>query len=179
MKIVNCSARRATLRVAGRAQWREALLRKAGMLRRAALVPVLLLACLAAACSTTVNQRGEILDQDAISQIKPGVTTRDDLTKTLGSPSTVASFDPNVWYYIGARTEQTAFFDPETVDQKVVMITFDATGTVKDVQTRSKDDGRDIAMIPRTTPATGREFSFIEQLLGNFGKFDPDNQKSR
>ena len=174
MKIVNCSARRATLRMSG-----AAVLDYGRRLRRAALIPALLLACLAGACTTTVAQRGELLDQDALNEIKPGVTTKDDITRTLGSPSTIASFDPNVWYYIGARTEQTGMFDPEITDQKVVMITFDPTGTVKDVSTRSKDDARDVAMIQRTTPATGREFSIIEQLLGNFGKFDPDNQHSK
>ena len=40
---------------------------------------------------------------------------------------------------------------------------FDDKGTVKDLQTHVDDD-RNVAMITRTTPAPGKELSFIEQL---------------
>ena len=67
-----------------------------------------------------MDTRGNLADKDRLQQIQPGVSTRDDVAAVLGTPSTMGTFDPNTWYYIGARTEKTAFFRPDTVERKVV-----------------------------------------------------------
>lgn len=132
-----------------------------------------------AACSPTVNQRGNLPPPSALEQIKPGSTDKATVTRILGSPSSVASFDAQVWYYISQRTEELAFFKPEIRDQDVIVITFDKDGLVTDVQ-RLHGKGRDnLEPVARTTPAPGKELSFIEQLLGNFGRFNTGNQQSK
>lgn len=131
------------------------------------------------ACSPTVNQRGNLPPSSALEQIKPGSTDKATVTRVLGSPSSVASFDPQVWYYISQRTEELAFFKPEVRDQEVVVITFDKDGLVTDVQ-RLRGKGRDdLRPVARTTPAPGKELSFIEQLLGNFGRFNTANPQGK
>jgi outer membrane protein assembly factor BamE (lipoprotein component of BamABCDE complex) len=93
------------------------------------------------------------------------------VTQLLGSPSTVATFDPNTWYYVSQETQNVAFFKPKLKDEKVVSISFDKQGVVKKVAFLSMKDHRDVAPNPDKTPAPGREFTILEQLIGNFGRF--------
>lgn len=128
-----------------------------------------------AACSPSVDTRGNLADKDRLQQITPGVSTRDDVASLLGTPSTMGTFDPNTWYYIGARTEKTAFFRPDTVERKVVVVKFDEAGTVADVHQLDQTAGKEVELVERTTPTAGRDLNFIEQMLGNVGRFSGGN----
>ena len=88
------------------------------------------------------------------------------------------TFDPNTWYYIGARTEKTAFFRPDTVERKVVVVKFDEAGTVADVHELDQNAGKEVELVERTTPTAGRDMNFIEQMLGNVGRFSGGNAAS-
>jgi outer membrane protein assembly factor BamE (lipoprotein component of BamABCDE complex) len=125
-----------------------------------------------AGCATDVEQRGNLPAQDKITEIHPGTTTKDEVTKILGSPSSTSVFNDKTWYYISRRTGQFAFFDPSVLDQQVYVITFDDQGVVQAVGHKSLDDGKEITPVARATPAPGRELSFLEQVIGNLGKFN-------
>jgi outer membrane protein assembly factor BamE (lipoprotein component of BamABCDE complex) len=94
------------------------------------------------------------------------------VAKILGTPSSTAVFDNKTWYYISRRTKQIAFFDPDVVDQQVYIVNFDERGVVKAVDHRDLKDGRDIEPAPGATPAPGRELTFLEQVIGNVGRFN-------
>ena len=94
----------------------------------------------------------------------------------LGSPSSIATFGEEVWYYISSQTQTIAFYEPEVLDQKVVAIAFDDAGKVKNVRTYGLEDAQAIEPVARTTPTGGREVTILEQLIGNLGKFTkPEN----
>lgn len=131
-----------------------------------------------AACSIPVDQRGNLPEKESLEQIKPGVTDKATVTRLLGSPSSIATFDPDTWYYISQKTKNVAFFKTELIDQEVVAIDFDKEGLVRDVRHRGMEDRQDVTPNPNATPAPGREFSFIEQLIGNFGKFSGKGQSA-
>lgn len=143
--------------------------------RLAALLAAAIVAGPLDACSPTVSARGNLPTADQLSQIKPGVTDKASVTALLGSPSSVASFDDTTWYYISQRSEEVAFFKPEAHDPEVVAVVFDKDGIVKDVEKTSRKEPRAIQPVARTTPAPGKELSFIEQLIGNFGKFNTNS----
>lgn len=128
-----------------------------------------------AACSIPVDQRGNLPEKASLDQIKPGVSDKATVTRLLGSPSSIATFDTDCWYYISQKTKEVAFFRPELLDQEVVAIDFDKDGLVRDIRHRGLADRQAITPNPNATPAPGREFSFIEQLIGNFGKFSGQN----
>ena len=88
-----------------------------------------------------------------------------------GSPSTVSTFEDSKWYYIGQKTTQFAFFQPEILERKVLVISFNDAGYVADTRTYGLEDGKIIDPVERITPTEGREFSIIQQLLGNLGRF--------
>src|SRR5215469_3786026 len=123
-------------------------------------------------CAARVEQRGNLPPQEEIAQIHPGKTTKDEVVKILGSPSSVSVFNDKDWYYISSRTSQFSFFDPKVLDQQVFVVDFNDNGIVTAVDHKTLRDGRQIAPVARATPAPGRELSFLEQLLGNLGKFN-------
>jgi outer membrane protein assembly factor BamE (lipoprotein component of BamABCDE complex) len=123
------------------------------------------------ACAPTVNNRGHLLDADRLAEIHPGQTSKDQVVKLLGTPSSVGVFDDKSWYYISRKTEQVAFFDKDVVDQQIYVIDFDNRGVVKQVGRKDLQDARLIEPAPGATPAPGRELTFIEQIIGNVGRF--------
>jgi outer membrane protein assembly factor BamE (lipoprotein component of BamABCDE complex) len=131
-----------------------------------------------AACSPMIDQRGNLPDEDKLAAIQPGVTTRDAVSHLLGTPSSIATFDDKTWYYISRRTEQTAFFAPQVMDQQVIAVAFDEQGVVREVDRHGLADGRPIEPSARETPSAGRELGFFEQLLGNLGRFNKDEKRS-
>jgi len=126
-----------------------------------------------ASCSPAVEQRGNLPAVDKIAEIHAGSTTKDEVTKILGTPSSVSVFNNDKsWYYISRRTAQTAFFEPDVLDQQVYIVNFDDQGVVKAVDHRLLQDGKEITPVARATPAPGRALSFLEQLIGHLGKFN-------
>ncbi len=126
----------------------------------------------AVACTPKVEVHGVILDDELVKQIKVGQHNRAAVEELLGSPSSIASFNGETWYYISRRTETLAIFEPEVKDQRVLAISFDVgAGTVRAVENYDLADGRLIRLVERQTPTRGKELGFIEQLLGNVGRF--------
>ena len=150
--------------------------------RRPLILPASVAVALAAAglggCVATVDQRGNLPEPDKFAQIRPGTTTREQVAKILGTPSSTGVFDDKNWYYISRRTKQVAFFDPDVLDQQVYIVNFDATGVVRGVDHKDLKDGRDIEPAPGATPAPGRELTFLEQVLGNIGRFNKGGSRS-
>ncbi|MFQ5783847.1 MAG: outer membrane protein assembly factor BamE [Alphaproteobacteria bacterium] len=136
---------------------------------RALLVTVFVAA--ASACSPTVSQRGNLPDPVTLEKILPGEATRRDVARTLGSPSSVATFGDEVWYYISSRVERFAFYSPKVTEQQIVAIAFDDTGTVRSIERYGLEDARKIDPVARTTPTSGKTLTILQQLVGNVGRF--------
>jgi outer membrane protein assembly factor BamE (lipoprotein component of BamABCDE complex) len=119
----------------------------------------------------TVDQRGNLPEPEKVSAIQPGTTTKDQVVKILGSPSSASTFDDKTWYYISRKTEQVAFLQPKVLDQQVFIVDFDDNNVVKDVGHKTLADGESVSPAAGATPAPGRELSFLEQLIGNVGRF--------
>ncbi len=146
--------------------------------KRFNIVPLAAAAVIAlAGCAISVDQRGKLPDPDRIAEVQPGKTTKDQVIKILGSPSSSSAFDDNTWFYISRKTKQVAFFQPEVLDQQVFVLNFDDKGVVKDLGHKTLADGASITPAPGATPSPGRELSFLEQLIGNVGRFSGGDSK--
>lgn len=130
-------------------------------------------------CSNPVVQEGNLPPPEVVQQIKPGSTDKETVTRLLGSPSTVAAFDTDTWYYISQKTKSVAFFKPETLDQHVLAVTFDKDGVVQNVKALGMSARNELTPVQRTTPAPGKELTFFEQLIGNFGRFNNSGNTSQ
>ena len=134
------------------------------------IVGALSAALVLSACSPKVAQRGIMPDVDAIATIVPYESTKSDVERTLGSPSSVNMFGGETWLYIGEITETGAFLEREVNERSVLLVSFDNKGVVSDVQSHGLDEARDIKPIERTTPTVGKNLTAIEQLMGNLNR---------
>jgi outer membrane protein assembly factor BamE (lipoprotein component of BamABCDE complex) len=132
----------------------------------------------AGGCTPTVDVHGNMPEVAQVQDIEPGVTTREQISDKFGTPSTVALFGGETWYYVGKKTETFAFFNPKTLDQRVVAVSFDDRGRVEAVKQIDGDQAESIDVVKRTTPTRGREYTFVEQLLGNVGRFSNSSNKA-
>ena len=130
-----------------------------------------------AGCAPTIQQEGNVPDADQVVKINPGIDNKNRVGQLLGSPSSVSAFQDRTWYYISRRTEQTAFFDPQVVEQEVLAISFDSQNIVQDMKIYGLENGRMIQMVDRVTPTFGNDLTFIQQVLGNLGRFNSPDQK--
>ena len=108
-----------------------------------------------ASCGPPEDLRGNNPDKKTLAAIKPGVTDKASVTKLLGSPSSVASFDPNTWYYISQETQNVAFFKPRINDQKVVSISFNKKGVVDKIAYLGLKDSVKVRAEPRQDAGAG------------------------
>lgn len=138
-----------------------------GRILRAALGATLLAGLAAtSACSTseTLNQ-GYIVDEQTIALVPVG-SSREQVILALGSPSTTATFDNEVFYYISQkRVRSMAFMKPTLVDQRVLSIYFNKDGTVDRLANYGLQNGKVFDFISRTTPTGGKDASLLGQIL--------------
>jgi outer membrane protein assembly factor BamE (lipoprotein component of BamABCDE complex) len=124
-----------------------------------------------AACSPQVDNRGHTMQSMDLAQIVKGQSTEEDVRAVLGSPSATSNFGENSWYYITAQKTTVGPLAPEVTQQRVTQILFDDKGVVQEIKKYKKEDGKPVQLVERTTPSAGHSLGFMEQLLGNFGKF--------
>jgi outer membrane protein assembly factor BamE (lipoprotein component of BamABCDE complex) len=117
--------------------------------------------------------RGNKVEQEQLKELVPGTSTKADVTSLIGSPTQKAMFDDNTWLYITEVTRPRVGRTLGVLDQGVVVLSFDERGVLTGVKTVTQDDSVPVSVASRTTPSPGTEASFMQQLLGNIGKFNP------
>jgi outer membrane protein assembly factor BamE (lipoprotein component of BamABCDE complex) len=140
------------------------------MIRRFAALVLVGALCLGACTPTTSYQGFQAVEANP-KDVKVGEDTKSTVLDRLGSPSSVAALDPNVWFYITQISDAVAFRDPVVKRRDIVAIAFNKDDEkVAAVETYTLKDGHVIAYNGRSTPTRGRELSWIEQLLGTIGE---------
>ncbi|ACI92997.1 SmpA/OmlA [Afipia carboxidovorans OM5] len=136
---------------------------KAGAVRGA--LTALAFGIVLAGCTGEQFQRGYILPPGALEQIQIGAS-QDQVLVVLGTPSTVATLDGDVFYYISQRTERkVAFMHQQVIDQRVIAVYFDKNRMVRRVANYGLKDGKIFDFISRTTPTSGQEISYLTPLF--------------
>lgn len=135
--------------------------------------PVLfcILILMSSACAPVTAKRGNMLENHQLEQITPGTSTKSDVLRVIGSPTTQSTFNPDIWYYIGQTTEKRGILDQQVVDERVFSLTFDQDGVLQAVE-EVTGDRENIPYARAKTPTHGNDFTFVQQLLGNLGRFN-------
>jgi len=133
-------------------------------------------ALLLAGCSVIESPqqvRGNQVDADQLQELVIGTSTRADAQSLLGSPTAKATFDDNTWLYINEMTQPRIGRVQGINSQNVVVLSFDQGGVLRAVKRLNQDASQPVSVVARATPSPGSESSFMQQLLGNVGKFTP------
>lgn len=128
-------------------------------------------AALAGCTSTDALRPGEtlthgyVIDDESIELVPVG-SSREQVLLALGTPSTTATFDNEVFYYISqTRVRSVAFQNLRVKDQKVLAVYFGDDGRVANIANYGLQDGKVFDFISRTTPTGGKDQNFIGQLI--------------
>jgi outer membrane protein assembly factor BamE (lipoprotein component of BamABCDE complex) len=138
------------------------------------LAAATVLASSLAACTMGEEfQRGYVMDENAIGQVKQGMNA-EQVLQTLGTPSTVSTVGNKNWYYISQRSSRTfQFLGEQVVDQRVTAVYFNNNLRVERVALYGLQDGQVFDFISRTTPSGGQETSFLTQIFRGSNNFNP------
>lgn len=148
------------------------LLPKPFAVRRLMLVSCLLLS----SCGWLMpppQLRGNKLDPESMKELTPGTSTKADVSAIVGSPTARDTFDDNTWLYISEVTQQRIGRTLGELQQNVTVLKFDDKGVLASISKLNKQDALPVTVIARTTASPGTEASFMQQLLGNIGRFNP------
>jgi outer membrane protein assembly factor BamE (lipoprotein component of BamABCDE complex) len=141
-------------------------------LRRVLLVSCLLLG----SCGWLMpppQLRGNKVDPESMKELTPGISTKADVSAIIGSPTARDTFDDNTWLYISELTQPRIGRTLGELQQNVTVLNFDDKGVLKSINRLDKGDALPVSVIARTTASPGTEASFMQQLLGNVGRFNP------
>ncbi len=122
--------------------------------------------------SSPQSLRGAQVDPDDLKQLVPGTSTRKDVEALIGSPTTKGTFNDH-WIYISQTTHTRIGMLPGVDKQNVLELSFNRDGVLQSMDQHTLKDGKPVTMVARTTPSPGSEASFMQQLLGNIGRFNP------
>lgn len=118
-----------------------------------------------------LNHNGNIPDQSRIAQIQTG-QTREQVLDILGGPSLVTGLSDDHWIYMSSTVEQIAFLKPKEIDRQILAITFN-DDKVSKIETRTLEDGNNIAIDQDETKMTDRNEGFFRKYFGGVGQYIP------
>jgi outer membrane protein assembly factor BamE (lipoprotein component of BamABCDE complex) len=130
-----------------------------------AAAAVALVCAVLGGCTGEQFQKGYILPSGALEQLPIGAS-QDQVLIVMGTPSTVATLNGEVFYYISQRSERpVAFMNQKVVDQRVIAIYFDKNRQVQRLANYGLQDGKIFDFISRTTATSGQELSYLTPLF--------------
>lgn len=132
-----------------------------------------------AGCQPRTTTHGFMPRTDLIERLQPGEQNKNQVVSILGSPTIMATFNQDIWYYVTQTTENRSFFKPEIIDQSILALTFNQAGVLVSLETKSMLDAVRIEPSTEKTPTVGRKLSVLQQLFGNFGRFSGSNNGPR
>jgi outer membrane protein assembly factor BamE (lipoprotein component of BamABCDE complex) len=136
---------------------------------RLALMLAAALALASCGRTTETLQRGYVLPAGALEQVPIGAT-QEQVLIVLGTPSTVATINGEVFYYISQKAQRSAAFMPyDVVDQRVIAVYFDKERRVGRLANYGLKDGKIFDFVSQTTPTGGQELSYVRNIFKNVG----------
>ncbi|MQY41224.1 outer membrane protein assembly factor BamE [Epibacterium sp. SM1969] len=126
-----------------------------------------------AACSPIYRKHGYVPNEEALADIVPGVDTKDSVAQSVGVPSSSGVLRDSGYYYVSSLVRSRGGLEPTTVSRELVAINFDGNGTVTGIQRFGLEDGRVVPLQRRVTASNLQDKTFLRQLLGNLGNFNP------
>ena len=108
---------------------------------------------------------GYMISETALEQVPVG-SSQEHVQVVLGTPSTTATVEGEVWYYISTTTRRPVrFMKASVVDQRVLAVYFDKDRRVSRIANYGLQDGVVFDFISRKTPTSGVETTFLQRAL--------------
>jgi len=125
------------------------------------------------ACSPQYVNHGYIPPADQLQLITVGQDTRASVEAAIGTPATSGMVNESAFYYVSSRQRTIGALAPKVIEREVLAISFDSAGVVSNIETFGLERGQVVPLARRVTTSGVRDNTFLRQLLGNIGRFNP------
>ncbi|MBS0236410.1 MAG: outer membrane protein assembly factor BamE [Proteobacteria bacterium] len=117
--------------------------------------------------------------EDYEKKLVANKTTLAQVQESMGSPTSESSFGDKTYYYIGQHQSRVAFLQPKMESQLVLALTFDKHDILRSVKSYSLAEANEVDFDDSRTRLYGSETGPLEQIVGNIGKFNPQQGKPK
>ena len=126
-------------------------------------------------CSKVIEQNGVSPNEERLNDLKIGKITKLQVKKLIGDPIFVDSNNNDeTWIYFSQKIEKIAFFKPELISRKVILLSFN-NKILSKVETFSQEDSKIINLNTKKVVSGGRKLTVLQQIFGNIGNFSSEN----
>lgn len=144
--------------------------RKIAGLRRFVLGAALVTALVA--CSPIVRKHGYVPVEEDLALVQVGVDTRETVVDVIGAPVATGLLEAGDYYYVASHFRHYGPLKPQEIQRDIVVVVFDASGVVANVERYGLEDGNVVTLSRRVTTSATADKTFLRQLLGNLGNID-------
>ena len=130
-------------------------------------VMILTVAAVVTACESTVTTHGRLVEQTDLNKLELGKTTRTETLSILGRPSFEGAFQSGRLYYNNQKMEQKVAGTTSTIDRQLIILTFDESSTLQELEIRDKNTDQEIVKLEAKTPTPGDTLTLIDQIFSN------------
>ena len=123
-----------------------------------------------AACSPVFRNHGYVPSEEELALVEVGVDTRETVGEKIGRPTTSGLLNDVGWFYVQSRYKHFGPRAPQEVERQVLAVTFTESGTVENIARYGLEDGKVVQISRRVTESNVKGLSFIQQILGSFGR---------
>lgn len=135
-------------------------------------VAVVLLVVALAACAAIYQSHGYVPRDEELAKLTVGTSTREDVARAVGRPSSTGLLTGAAWYYVGSRFKTVGPKESKEVDRQVVAVSFTEAGLVENIERFGLEKGRAVVLSRRVTDSNIKGLGFLRQLLGNIGNLN-------
>jgi len=126
-----------------------------------------------AGCTPQFQNHGYVPPQEDLDKLKVGVDTRETVAAAVGVPASSGVLNESGFYYVKHRKRTIGPLAPRVIDRQVVAISFTERGVVSNIERFGLERGRVVPLERRVTSSAVSNKTFLRQLLGNIGRFNP------
>jgi len=131
---------------------------------------MLALVATVSACAPVYRNHGYVPTEEDLALIEVGTDTRETVGEKIGRPTTSGLLNDVGWFYVQSRYKHFGPRAPQEVERQVLAVTFSEAGTVENVARYGLEDGKVVQISRRVTETNVKGISFIQQILGSFGR---------
>ncbi|KPD11491.1 outer membrane protein assembly factor BamE [Phaeobacter sp. 11ANDIMAR09] len=126
-----------------------------------------------AGCTAIYKKHGYVPSEEQLAEVVVGIDTKDSVAETIGVPTASGVLNDGGYYYVSTLMRTRGAGATKPVSRSLVAISFDSRDVVSGIERYSLEDGKVIPLARRVTSSSVEDKTFLRQLLGSLGNFNP------
>ena len=125
----------------------------------------ILLTSVLLSCTTNIKNHGYIPSKSDLETLVIGKDTKQSIAKKIGLPATAGL--EGAYYYVRSTFNAPGFKSAQLVDRTVVVLSFDQSSKLKNIETFNVDNGNFVRLDYRVTETGLDNKNILQQIIGS------------